>query len=126
MCSDWVGELSGVGCLGRQEDVGGEDSRVDCVDGAWIWSAGCGSDCAGKEGIKDAAKDACVRIGDLGEEPVEAQLPSQVYDPGFGSTSDGSFGVNVLLPLDKAKPRNVWTFYTISPSGNGELRLQKN
>jgi hypothetical protein len=52
-----------------------------------------------------------------GEELVAAQLPSQIYDPSFGCTSDGSIGVNVLLPLDKAKPRSVFAFYTISPSG---------
>lgn len=51
------------------------------------------------------------------EEPVAAQLPSQTYDLGFGCTSDGSMGVNVLLPPDKAKPRSVSTFYTISSSG---------
>jgi hypothetical protein len=52
-----------------------------------------------------------------GEPSVAAQLPSQVYDLGFGCTSNGSIGVNVLLPPDKAKPRSVFTFYTISPSG---------
>jgi hypothetical protein len=51
------------------------------------------------------------------EEPVAAQLPNQVYEPGFGCASDGSAAVNVLLPPDKVKPRNVWTFYTVSPSG---------
>jgi len=51
------------------------------------------------------------------EEPVAAQLPSQTYDLGFGCTSDGSIGVNVLLPPDKAKPPSVSTFYTISSGG---------
>ncbi len=52
-----------------------------------------------------------------GEEPVAAQLPNQIYDRSFGCTSDGSIGVNVLLPPDKAKPRSFFAFYTISPSG---------
>jgi len=51
------------------------------------------------------------------EEPVAVQLPNQVYEPGFACASDGSVAVNVLLPPDKAKPRSLWMFYTISPNG---------
>lgn len=51
------------------------------------------------------------------EEPVAAQLPNMMYEPGFGCTSDGSIGVNVALPPDKAKQGLVMVFYTISPDG---------
>ena len=41
------------------------------------------------------------------EEPAAAQLPSQVYETGFASTSDGSVVVNSVPPLDKSKRRGA-------------------
>jgi hypothetical protein len=52
-----------------------------------------------------------------GEEPVAAQLPSQMYETGFACTSDGSVGVNSVLPLDKSKRRDAWIVSVISPGG---------
>jgi hypothetical protein len=51
------------------------------------------------------------------EEPVAAQLPSQMYETGFACTSDGSVVVNSVPPLDQSKRRGAWILNTISPSG---------
>lgn len=51
------------------------------------------------------------------EEPVAAQLPSQMYETGFACTSDGSLVVNSYIPPDKSTRRNRWVLHTISPSG---------
>jgi hypothetical protein len=51
------------------------------------------------------------------EEPVTAQLPSQMYETGFQCTSDGSVVVNSVPPLDQSNRRGPWILNTISPSG---------
>jgi hypothetical protein len=51
------------------------------------------------------------------EEPVAAQLPSQMYELGFSCTSDGSVVVNSYLLPDKSARRNRWVLHTISSSG---------